>query len=204
MTTVRALALLALGPTRERPVDPSDLSLALAGAEVIDLLGHGALTLDDDRMVPAPPVSTGDRLLDLAAASLTRDEPYETVEQWLWRRGVDLAPAYADDLEKAGLVPGRRGWLGGPRRKGAARTSSETDSVSLPTADESSAAREAALGVLTALLRIGEETPTVDENVLGDGVMTVLAAVGDAVTHLEALRLRRGVENDAFDNIWRG
>ncbi|MET7436192.1 GPP34 family phosphoprotein, partial [Streptomyces flaveolus] len=31
-----------------------------------------------------------------------------------------------------------------------------------------------------------------------------LAAVGDAVTSLEALRLRRDVENAAFDNMWRG
>ncbi|CAM5322629.1 HTH gntR-type domain-containing protein OS=Streptomyces antimycoticus OX=68175 GN=SSPO_097140 PE=4 SV=1 [Streptomyces antimycoticus] len=41
------------------------------------------------------------------------------------------------------------------------------------------------------------------ENLIGDAVATVLAAVGDAVTRLEAVRLRRDVENAAFENMWR-
>ncbi|MEU5247025.1 GPP34 family phosphoprotein, partial [Streptomyces asoensis] len=36
-----------------------------------------------------------------------------------------------------------------------------------------------------------------------DAVGTVLAAVGDAVTELEAVRQRRSIEDAAFDNIWR-
>ncbi|WP_338014188.1 hypothetical protein [Streptomyces sp. CB01580] len=42
--------------------------------------------------------------------------------------------------------------------------------------------------------------PGVDDDVLD----TVLAAVHEALTQLEAVRLRRSVEQAAFDNIWRG
>jgi hypothetical protein len=38
---------------------------------------------------------------------------------------------------------------------------------------------------------------------MDDATATVLAAVGDAVTQLEAVRQRRGVEKAAYDNIWR-
>ncbi|WP_372346668.1 hypothetical protein [Streptomyces sp. KL116D] len=37
-----------------------------------------------------------------------------------------------------------------------------------------------------------------------DATVTVLAAVGNAVMELEAVRQRRSVENAAFDNVWRG
>lgn len=98
MTTARDLALITLGMPTALPVAQGDLSLALAGAEAVDLLENGALSLDGDRMVPGPRVATGDRLLDQADASLTRREPYETVDDRLWRRGSELAAAYVDDL----------------------------------------------------------------------------------------------------------
>ncbi|MFD5763488.1 GPP34 family phosphoprotein [Streptomyces sp. NPDC127044] len=98
MTTARDLALITLGMPTDLPVAQGDLSLALAGAEAVDLLENGALSLDGDRMVPGPRVATGDRLLDQADASLTRREPYETVDDRLWRRGSELAAAYVDDL----------------------------------------------------------------------------------------------------------
>ncbi|MFB7222610.1 GPP34 family phosphoprotein [Streptomyces sp. NPDC056227] len=109
MTTARDLALVTLGLPPDRSVEQGDLFLVLAGAEAIDLLESGALTLDGDRMVLGPRVTTGDRLLDQALASLVRREPYETVGDWLWRRGARLAAAYAEDLERAGLVIPSRG-----------------------------------------------------------------------------------------------
>lgn len=118
--------LVSLSP--DRTVEQGGLSLALAGAGAVDLLESGALTLDGNRMVPGPRVATGDRLLDPAFGSLVRREPYETVEDWLWRRGSELAAAYAEDLERAGLIVPPR-WHGLPlpfpptRRSAAARRS---------------------------------------------------------------------------------
>ena len=109
MTTARDLAIVALEVARDRSLEQGDLSLALAGAELLDLIDAGAIALDDDRIVPGPQAATGDRLLDEATASLVRQEPYETVEDWLWRRGSELAAAYVDDLEKIGLTTRRRG-----------------------------------------------------------------------------------------------
>jgi hypothetical protein len=40
--------------------------------------------------------------------------------------------------------------------------------------------------------------------VADEAVVTVLAAVGDAVMELEAVRQRKAIEDAAFDNIWRG
>ncbi|POX47190.1 GPP34 family phosphoprotein [Streptomyces sp. Ru72] len=200
MNTARDLALVALGLPPDRPVEQGDLSLALAGAEAVDLLESGALTLDGDRMVPGPRVATGDRLLDQAFASLLRREPYETVEDWLWRRGSALAAAYADDLERAGLS-------GHPRGDGLRRRFTRTVSADSPErrrAEERRASGDPLLAALTAVLRIGGTPSDARESPDGDAVNTVLAAVGDAVTELEAVRLRRGVEGGAFDNIWRG
>ena len=37
-----------------------------------------------------------------------------------------------------------------------------------------------------------------------ESVVAVVAAVGDAVTELDAVRQRREIEQAAFDNVWRG
>ncbi|MEV5176399.1 GPP34 family phosphoprotein [Streptomyces flaveolus] len=200
MTTAQDLALVVLGLPPDRPVGQGDLSLALAGAEAIDLLESGALTLDDERIVPGPRVATGDLLLDQAVASLARQEPYETVEDWLWRRGRDLAAAYVDDLERAGL-------FAHPRRHGFHLRSGPAvpaDSPEHARAEERRESGEPVLGSLLAAVGIGADPSEEDESGTPDAVTTVLAAVGDAVTQLEALRLRRDVENAAFDNMWRG
>lgn len=107
MTTPQDLFLVSLDVPGEHPVEQGDLSLALAGAELVDLLGARALTLDGERIVPGPVLTTGDRMLDEAGARLVREEPYETVEDWLWRRGEGLAVAYRDTLEAAGQITGR-------------------------------------------------------------------------------------------------
>ncbi|MFI9542778.1 GPP34 family phosphoprotein [Streptomyces sp. NPDC052016] len=198
MTTARDLTLVALALPAERSVAQGDLSLALAGAEAIDLLKSGALRLDGDRMVPGPPVATGDRLLDQAAASLIRREPYDTVAEWLWRRGGELAAAYVDDLERAGLVIHPRGHLGFRSTRTVL-----AESQARHGAEERRATGEPVLAALLAAAGIEEESDEAAESLDGDAVTTVLAAVGDAVTQLEAVRLRRDVEQAAFDNVWR-
>ena len=55
MTTARDLALVAADPRDRTVVEQGDLSLALAGAELIDLLDAEALTLDGTLLVPAGP-----------------------------------------------------------------------------------------------------------------------------------------------------
>ncbi|MFH8933973.1 GPP34 family phosphoprotein [Streptomyces griseosporeus] len=199
MTTARDLALVALGRPADRPVEQGDLSLALAGAEAIDLLEIEALTLDGDRVVPGLPVATGDRLLDEAVASLA-GHGSETVEDWLWRRGRDLAAAYVDDLQRSGLFtrPRRHGlqpWRG---------RSVLADSPERARAEERSASGEPVLAALIDAAGMGDAPEETPETPTGDAVTTILAAVGDAVTRLEALRLRRDVESAAFDNVWRG
>jgi len=87
MTTRRDLLMVAMDPESGRPWEEGDLSLALAGAEVIDLLNLQAIRLDGERIVPVRRSVTGDRLLDEAALSLVQQEPYESVGDWLWRRG---------------------------------------------------------------------------------------------------------------------
>ncbi|MGW9027662.1 GPP34 family phosphoprotein [Streptomyces sp. NPDC055722] len=200
MTTARDLVLVALGLPSDRPVEQGDLSLALAGAEAIDLLESGALSLDGDRMVPGPGAATGGGLLDQADASLVRREPYETVDDWLWRRGRDLTAAYVDDLERAGLVTRPRGH--GFRLRFARAV--PADAQARRTAEERRVSGEPVLAALLAVVGIGEDPSEAHERLIGDAVTTVLAAVGDAVTQLEAVRLRRDIEYAAFDNVWRG
>ncbi|MFF4354789.1 GPP34 family phosphoprotein [Streptomyces sp. NPDC001530] len=203
MTTARDLVLVALGMPSDQLVGQGDLSLALAGAEAIDLPQSGALRLDGDRMVPGPQAVSGDPLLDQADASLARQGPYETVDEWLWRRADDLAPAYADALERAGLVIHPHGH-GFRLLSGRAVLA---DSQACREAEERRASGEPVLAGLLAASGIegsDEEPSGVGDSPLDDAVTTVLAAVGDAVMRLEAVRLRRDVENAAFDNVWRG
>ncbi|NUS05669.1 MAG: GPP34 family phosphoprotein, partial [Nonomuraea sp.] len=83
MNTARDLAIVALDAAPSHQVQQGELSLALAGAEVLDLIEALGLALDGDRILPSAPSPTGDRLLDEAASSLVRQEPYESVEEWL-------------------------------------------------------------------------------------------------------------------------
>ncbi|TQF06953.1 GPP34 family phosphoprotein [Kitasatospora acidiphila] len=203
MTTARDLMITAVDVAPSHPVEQGDLSLALAGAEVIDLLDARALSLDDDRIVPGYRPTTADPLLDQAAAALVRETPYESVEDWLWRRGRGLSAAYLATLESEGLLnrQPRRGipLLAGrivladsaERRAAAARRASDEPVLT---------ALAAALG-----LRGGDRTQAVDPPSVDDeGVDTVLASVHDALMHLEAMRQRRAIEQAAFENVWRG
>ncbi|WP_330479270.1 GPP34 family phosphoprotein [Streptomyces platensis] len=200
MTTPRDLLIVAMDAESGRALERGDLSLALAGAELIDLLSAEAVRLDGERIVPGYRPTLPDRLLDQAASSLVQQPPYESVDDWLWRRGHGLAAAYLSALEDDGeLTREHRRW----RPFGAGHTVL-ADSPARRRAVDRWTAREA---VLTALATaagidgtgIGDEPVDVD-----DAVSTVLAAVHDAVTELEAERQRRAIEKAAFDNIWRG
>ncbi|WP_432072578.1 GOLPH3/VPS74 family protein [Streptomyces wuyuanensis] len=223
MTTARDLMIIAMDAAPSRPVEQGDLSLALAGAEAVDLLAAEALALDGDRIVPRPGPATGDPLLDQAVASLVRETPYELVGDWLWRRGRGLSAAYLAGLEAEGL-------FGRQRRRGLSfRTGRDApaDSPVRRAAAERLASDEPVLAAFASALGIrgdgadeqdgtGREAagengsgevrdgPGGDSPGVSDDVDTVLAAVLDALTQLEAIRQRRAVEQAAFDNIWRG
>ncbi|MFF4250037.1 GPP34 family phosphoprotein [Streptomyces sp. NPDC001663] len=196
MNTARDLAIVALDMATDKPVEQGDLSLALAGAEVFDLIEARALVLDGERILPSAQSPTGDRLLDEAAAALVRQEPYESVEDWLWRRGRGLSSAYVEDLERIGLTTRPRGRRI-PLRTGRTEL---VDSAARQQAEERWATGEPVLAALAAAAGMRDEPA--DE--LADETVTVLAAVGNAVQELEAVRQRKVIEDAAFDNVWRG
>ncbi|MFJ3235580.1 GPP34 family phosphoprotein [Streptomyces sp. NPDC086787] len=200
MTTPRDLLTVALDVAPDRQVEQGDLSLALAGAELIDLVGAHALTLEEEAIVPGAERALGDRLLDEAQSVLVRQAPYESVEDWLWRRGRGLAGVYVAALEADGEVAGRRrGWL--PLRSGP---TVRHDSPEHRRATERWTSGEPVLTVLGAAAGLGDEAAAEDLADIGEGaVATVLNAVHDAVAELGAVRQRKQIEEDAFDNIWR-
>ncbi|WP_306188257.1 GPP34 family phosphoprotein [Streptomyces sp. MK5] len=199
MSTPRDLFFVTLDVPGTHPVEQGDLSLALAGAELVDLLSAGSVSLDGERILPGLVPGTDDRLLDEAGAALVREAPYETVEDWLWRRGRGLASAYVDAMEAAGQVAGRRHrWM--PR--GSDRPV-PVDSPARRAAADRWAGREPVLAGLAAALGIPAEADDEAAEPDDEAALTVLAAVHDAVQELEAVRQRRRIEDAAFDNIWR-
>ncbi|MEU2155278.1 GPP34 family phosphoprotein [Streptomyces sp. NPDC019396] len=210
-TTAQDLLIIAMDAEPGRSVEHGDFSLALAGAEAIDLIGAGAVTLDGDRLVPGDRPTAADALLDQAAESLVREQPYESVDDWLWRRGRGLSAAYLAALEADGLLSRarRRGVTFRAGRVELADSPARRDAVDRWVSDEP------VLAALAAAVRIQHHTTDIaDTSDTGSGadvpstgddaVDTVLAAVYGALTELEALRQRRAVEQAAFDNIWRG
>lgn len=209
MTTPQDLLFVALDVPADRPVEQGDLSLALAAAELLDLLAAQEVTLRDEVIVPVSGHLTGDPMLDKAAASLIRTEPYESAEDWLWRRGDGLSAAYRNELEHT--EPSGSGLRQLFRR--ADRSVERIDSDARRHAADRWARHEPLLAGLAAALGIEEpeheepehEEPAAhaeDERV-DDRVAVVLAALGEALTELEAVRQRRRIEEDAFDNVWR-
>ncbi|WP_326696235.1 GPP34 family phosphoprotein [Streptomyces sp. NBC_01754] len=200
MTTAKDLFIVTMDQRPEHSVGQGDLSLALAGAELVDFVLAGAITVDDDRIVPGELPAPDDRLLGEAAAGLTRQPPYERIEDWLWRRGRDLSAAYQAALEEDGeLTRKRSGRLSfGPEHVEPVDTPSRRRAAGRW--DE----REPVLAALASALNIdggrsGDE-PGLDD----EAVTTVVAAVHDAVMELEAVRQRRTIENAAYANLWRG
>ncbi|HET6353670.1 GOLPH3/VPS74 family protein [Streptomyces sp.] len=201
MTTPRDLLIIAMDRASARPVEQGDLSLALAGAEVIDLLGAEAVRLDDDRIVPTLRPTIPDRLLDEAASSLAVEAPYESVDDWLWRRGRGLSAAYLAALETEGQFTQsrRHRWI--PSRNSATEL---LDSAAHRQAAERWSSGDPVLAALAAAVGILDEETADLPSVTDDAVATVLAAVHDAVRELDGERQRRVIEDAAFDNIWRG
>ncbi|TGN81786.1 GPP34 family phosphoprotein [Streptomyces bauhiniae] len=204
MTTPQDLLFVALDVPADRPVEQGDLSLALAAAELLDLLAAQVVTLRDDVIVPVSGQLTGDPMLDKAAASLIRTEPYESAEDWLWRRGDGLSAAYRDELEHT--EPSGSGLRQLFRR--ADRSVERIDSDARRHAADRWARHEPLLAGLASALGIDEpehEEPAehAEDDKVDDRVAVVLAALGDALTELEAVRQRRRIEEDAFDNVWR-
>ncbi|MFI6338093.1 GPP34 family phosphoprotein [Streptomyces sp. NPDC050535] len=209
MTTAQDLMIVAVDLAPGRSVEAGDLSLALAGAELLDLVEAGAITLDGDRVVPNPqePIGDrlfGDRLLDEASAALTRQSPYESVEDWLWRRGRGLSAGYLKAWEAEGPEDKKRHrWL-------PSRTQQPAPAADSPTrlrAEERWVSDEPVLLALATAAGVRERTaddPLDAAGAADDSTVTVLAAVNDAVMELEAVRQRRAIENAAFDNVWRG
>ncbi|MER6561396.1 GPP34 family phosphoprotein [Streptomyces sp. NPDC001027] len=195
MTTARDLMIVAIDMTAARPVGQGDLSLALAGAEALDLAEAGALAVDAGLLVPGPPSEPRDPLLREAASALLREPPYESVEDWLWRRGRALAAAYTARLEADGV-------LGRPRRLIGARTT-PVDSPARSAAAARWTSQEPVLAALAAAVGLREEPAGGLPDALGETVVTVVGTVADAVTELEAVRQRRSIEKAAFDNVWR-
>ncbi|MFE4637229.1 GPP34 family phosphoprotein [Streptomyces sp. NPDC056773] len=200
MTTPRDLLLIAMDAEAGRAAEQGDLSLALAGAEAIDLLAAGTAGLDGDLLVPGEQAAApGDPLLDAAAASLVREAPYESVGDWLWRRGLGLSASYQAVLEEEGQLVRER-------RRGFSLRAGELVPADSPARRRAQERRESGEPVLTLLTEAfggagdrGEGSPEVAD----DSVATVLAAVNDALVELAGVRQRRAVENAAFDNIWR-
>ncbi|MFD9476025.1 MULTISPECIES: GPP34 family phosphoprotein [Streptomyces] len=199
MSTAKDLFIIAMDPQPDHSVGQGDLSLALAGAELIDLLDAQAAVLDGDRIVPGGQPVLDDGLLAEASSALTRQTPYERVEDWLWRRGRDLSASYQAALEEAGqLTRGRRGLLPfGSDRLEVADTPAHRQALGRWEADEPVLASLAAAVGLRGPR--SEDEPGPDD----EAVTTVLAVVGDAVMELEAVRQRRSIENAAFANVWR-
>ncbi|UYQ60099.1 GOLPH3/VPS74 family protein [Streptomyces peucetius] len=198
MTTAKDLFIIAID--LKRSVGQGDLSLALAGAELIDLIDAGAVAVDGDRIVPGQPPTLDDRFMDEAAAGLTRQAPYERIEDWLWRRGRDLSAAYQAALEKNGeLKPQRSGRLSfGTERVEPA------DTPARRRAADRWKEKEPVLAALASVVGIDDERSDDDAGLDDEAVTTVVAAVHDAVMELEAVRQRRTIENTAFANLWRG
>ncbi|MEJ1201638.1 MULTISPECIES: GPP34 family phosphoprotein [unclassified Streptomyces] len=218
MNTARDLFVITLEVPSSRPIAQGDVSLVLAGAELVDLRDAHVLRLDGDRIVPLDDHPDGtDALTAQASAQLVTEPPYETVEQWLWRRGRGLAGSYADDLAARTAGDARGGLLPRFLRHFAPNRSQEPSVRPLHEAtDPHQGLDDSVLAAFAGTLGIGEAAPppptepteppeptdttTADQ---ADDVGLILAVVSDALMELEAERQRRQIEQDAYDNVWR-
>lgn len=211
MTTPRDLLIVAMDMPSSRTVERGDLSLALAGAELIDLLAAEAAAVDAaGRVVPAYRRALPDPLLDRAGAALLRGpEPHEAVGEWLWRRGRGLSVAYLDALEAEGLLSRER------HRHWLLFSSTQVvlvDSAARRRASHRWNADEPVLAALAAAIGVddrqhpGEPSAEPPPEVADKAVAAVLDAVTEAVTELADERRRRArrLDDATADNVRRG
>lgn len=205
MTTPRDLFLITLDVASDRPVEQGDLSLGLAGAEVIDLLAARAVRLDGDDIVPVDRPALGDRLLTEAAESVVRRAPYESLSDWLWRRGRNLSAAYHARLEADGRITRhrRRRWM----VLGATWTA-VADSPERRWAASRWESEEPVLDSLGAAVGLCDRRAddAADDVAIDDSVTSVLTAVDEAIAELATERRRRAqrLERAAEYNRERG
>lgn len=213
MTTPRDLLIAAMDMPADRLVDRGDLSLALAGAELIDLLSAGAVVLQADRVLPLPGPPLTDRLLEEAlpdrpsvpsepSGEGEADDEAETVEDWLWRRGRGLPAVYLADLEEEGTLvrehyrrwgvfpAGRLVLADTPARRRAALHWSADDPV---------------LAALAALIGVRGEDPAPDvlESPPGGPAGVVLTSLKHAVDELAEERRRRASKLERASATYR-
>lgn len=207
MTTARDLLTITMDMPSSRPVERGDLSLALAGAEAVDLMRLRAVTLTGGRLVPGTRGPAHDRLLDAAVASLVREAPYETVDDWLWRRGRGLPGAYLAAFEEDGQLTRQR------ERRWVVFGSSHmvlADSADRRRAAHRWAADEPVLTALATTIGVTEQTGPTDPaeapQVPDADAADVLAAVVAAVAELanERRRRTRRLEEANENNVRRG
>ncbi|RNF81098.1 GOLPH3/VPS74 family protein [Streptomyces botrytidirepellens] len=200
MTTPRDLLIVTMDAEPSRLVERGDLSLALAGAELIDLVGAQEAGLDGERIVPGPAGAPADPLLRQAAAALVREAPYESVGDWLWRRGRGLSAAYLSALEADGQLVRQRS------RRWKVFWTRELALVDTDARHRAANRRRSDEPVLAALMRAIGIRDRGSEGVSDDAVARVLAALDDALAELAAERQRRNRRRDeaAVDNVRRG
>ncbi|MFE0358897.1 GPP34 family phosphoprotein [Streptomyces nigra] len=199
MTTALGLSALAASPGIDAPPEPGDLSLSLAGAELVDLVDLQAVLLDDGRLLPAASPRIQDDLLLEAASTIVRDAPYETVEQWLWRRGRDLAARYRRALEAT---------VSGTPAHSSRRSFRRSRPLPVvpPAVDRALGRMTDGRPVVVALAAAARIVEAADETLgeLDPDEAAVVGAVHQAVTRLAAERQRRSIERVGFDDIARG
>ncbi|MFJ4920333.1 GPP34 family phosphoprotein [Streptomyces sp. NPDC088725] len=206
MTTPRDLLIVTMDMAPYRSVERSKLSLALAGAELIDLLADGIVRLGAERRIA--PVDgehpSAEPVLAEAAEGLVREPPYEPVDDWLWRRGRGLSSRYLAALEKDGqLVRQQR-----HHRMPFFRTG-RTSLVDSPDRSRAAArwtADEPVLAALATTAGIHDKRTDESPRVTDDAVATVLAALDDACDELSTEAWRRAHRRDdaAVTNVQRG
>jgi hypothetical protein len=199
MSTARDLLIVTMDMPSSRPVERGDLSLALAGAELVDLLRSGAATLDGGLVEPLPPRAIADQLLEEAAAF---DKPEPTGE-WLWRRGRGLADAYLTALEAEGRLTRQR-----HRRWGVLWSSEKVlaDSPARRRAANRWAADEPVLAALATAIGVRDRRPGESPEIKHEQASAVLDAVTDALSELAEERQRRArkLDDAAVTNYRRG
>ncbi|MFI0816394.1 GPP34 family phosphoprotein [Streptomyces sp. NPDC021098] len=203
MTTPRDLMIVTMDAEPSRLVERGDLSLALAGAELIDLLGAQEAGLDGERIVPGPAGAPADPLLHQAASALVREAPYESIGDWLWRRGRGLSATYLSALEADGQLVRQRNrrwkvfWT---------RELALVDTDARRRAAHRGRSDEPVLAALTEAIGVRDPGGEGDMKVSDDAVERVLTALDDALAELAAERQRRDRRRDAaaVDNVRRG
>lgn len=211
MTTPRDLLFVAMDMPSDRLLDRGDLSLALAGAELIDLLGAGAVALHGNHLTPQPQAEPGagtepahgtrtaDPLLDEALALLTSLAEPELLDEWLWRRGRGLPGVYLTAFEAQGWLvrDGHRRWGVFPAGRLVLAESPERRR-----ADRRWAADEPVLTLLAGAIGLTrDEIPDVPTPRSPADI--VLDAVGHAVTELADERHRRARRGEKANATYR-